>query len=91
MSELDSMMLECSNLSAPSKATKFQKFQSVKEITPSSNHKTTFTASEKSRDWRDIKGLDEVFTAPKSRMYPFLQKLSLYVIKLQFIILQLYD
>lgn len=62
------MMLECSNLNVPSKAAKFQK-PSVKEITPSSSHKTTFTASEKARDWRDIKGLDEVFTAPRPRKY----------------------
>lgn len=63
------MMLECSNLNVPSKAVKFQKKSSVKETTPSSSHKTTFTASEKARDWRDIKGLNEVFTAPRPRKY----------------------
>lgn len=65
---LESMMLECSNLNAPCKASKFSKL-SVKEITPSSSHSATFTASEKARDWSNIKGLDSAFIAPKQRKY----------------------
>lgn len=60
------MMLECSNLNAPSKASKFQK-PSIKEITPASSHGITFSASEKAIDWRNVQGLDEVFSAPKPR------------------------
>lgn len=71
--EIESMMFECSNLNAPSKALKFHK-PSIKEIVASSTHKTVFTASEKARDWRNIKGLDEAFTVPKPRFPAWCEK-----------------
>ncbi|XP_054713811.1 synergin gamma-like [Uloborus diversus] len=68
--DLGAMMLECSNLTGPQKANKFQK-PSVKELLPTSLPKATFTASDKARDWRSIQDLDKVFVAEKPRFPPW--------------------
>ncbi|GIY26537.1 synergin gamma [Caerostris extrusa] len=64
--ELDAMMRECSDFSGPQKANKFSK-PVVKELGPSTQQRYTFTSSNKSRDWKTIQGLDEVFVTKKSR------------------------
>ncbi|XP_015911781.1 synergin gamma [Parasteatoda tepidariorum] len=68
--ELHAMMMECSNLSGPQKANKFFK-PPVKEITPTTQSRSTFTTSDKARNWRDIKGLDEVFVEKRPRFPPW--------------------
>ncbi|XP_055925470.1 synergin gamma-like [Argiope bruennichi] len=64
--ELEAMMRECSDLSAPQKANKFTK-PSVKELAPSIQQRYTFTSSNKSRDWKNLAGLDEVFVTKRPR------------------------
>lgn len=63
---LDSMILECSDLSGPQKARTFHK-PSVKELPPTSQQGVTFAPSDKARDWSNIHGLDRIFAVPKAR------------------------
>lgn len=63
---LDSMILECSDLSGPQKARTFQK-PSVKELPPTFQQGVTFVPSDKARDWSNIQGLDRIFAVPKAR------------------------
>ncbi|CAL1288976.1 unnamed protein product [Larinioides sclopetarius] len=71
--ELEAMMRECSDLSAPQKASKFTK-PSVKELGPSVQQRYTFTSSNKSRDWKNLQGLDEVFVTKRPRFPPWCNK-----------------
>lgn len=70
VSELEAMMRECSDFSAPQKASKFTK-PSVKELAPSIQQRYTFAASNKSRDWKNLQGLDEVFVTKRPRKILF--------------------
>ncbi|GFU60899.1 synergin gamma [Nephila pilipes] len=71
--ELETMMRECSDLSRPQKANKFSK-PSVKELTPSSQQRYTFIPSNKSVDWKNLQGLEEVFVTKKPRFPPWCSK-----------------
>ncbi|KAG8176213.1 hypothetical protein JTE90_012215 [Oedothorax gibbosus] len=74
--DFDAMMRDCTDLnSGPQKAHTFTK-PVVRELAPAAHQRSTFTPSNKARDWKNLQGFEEVFIANKPRFPDWCKKES---------------